>query len=443
MNRSVSRKIAAVLSLGLVAAGLTMTNAAVAADATPPAGVPTVAYSRVADPILETTPSLAIGSYDYAAAGNLVTLAADTPRNLTALSVVLANWTCQEGYGDAPAGCITTDPSATYDVDVTMSVYAVDRSGETPAVGDLITALTESVVIPFRPTQSTVTDPADPQYCADAGKYFDVDENRCRYDEKHLVTFDGFAGVVLPDEIIVSVGYATPWPSPEATLNIGMDNLADAALVGTDADTIGWPKVGPVEYWGEYNRVQMAVTTATSFTDVAVDHAFYDQIEWLASEGIASGYVDGTFRPAAPVSRQAAAAFLSRWLPTPALAACTEAAFTDVPADHAFCAQITWMSDAGLTSGYGDGTFRPAATVTRQAGAAFIARAVGGELPVCTVAPFTDVPVDHAFCEEIQWMKAEGLSVGYPDGTFGATLPMTRQAMAAWIYAAPAIPVVE
>lgn len=50
-----------------------------------------------------------------------------------------------------------------------------------------------------------------------------------------------------------------------------------------------------------------------TFKDVPPSHPFYDEIEWGAAHGIIEGYPDGTFRPANPVTRQAQAAFLSRY----------------------------------------------------------------------------------------------------------------------------------
>ena len=50
-----------------------------------------------------------------------------------------------------------------------------------------------------------------------------------------------------------------------------------------------------------------------SFEDVPVAHPFFDEIEWLASEDIAGGFLDGTYRPGADVTRQAMAAFLHDW----------------------------------------------------------------------------------------------------------------------------------
>jgi hypothetical protein len=49
-------------------------------------------------------------------------------------------------------------------------------------------------------------------------------------------------------------------------------------------------------------------------------------------------------------------------------------AFSDVPSDHDFWPEINAMSNRGVINGYDDGTFRPTAPVTRQAMAAFLWR---------------------------------------------------------------------
>lgn len=48
--------------------------------------------------------------------------------------------------------------------------------------------------------------------------------------------------------------------------------------------------------------------------------------------------------------------------------------FSDVPGDHPFRDDITWMDEQGISTGYPDGTFRPGDVVTRQAMAAFMRR---------------------------------------------------------------------
>gem|GEM_PF-1361572 len=54
------------------------------------------------------------------------------------------------------------------------------------------------------------------------------------------------------------------------------------------------------------------------FADVPVAHPFCGQIDWMAGEGIAGGYADGTFKPSAVITRQAMAAFLQRFVHRPA-----------------------------------------------------------------------------------------------------------------------------
>lgn len=173
-----------------------------------------------------------------------------------------------------------------------------------------------------------------------------------------------------------------------------------------------------------------------TFPDVPLDHRFSEEIEWLVAEGIAGGYDDGLFRPTAPVSRQAMAAFLHRLdAATPrAEEACTEAPFDDVPADHRFCAEITWLVEQGIAEGYGDGTFRPTAPVSRQAAAAFLLRWAGSLAPACAEAPFPDVPAGHRFCRPIDWLVDRGIAEGYPDGEFKPTAPVSRQAAAAFLH---------
>jgi hypothetical protein len=173
------------------------------------------------------------------------------------------------------------------------------------------------------------------------------------------------------------------------------------------------------------------------FTDLDEGHPFWDDIAWLLAEGIAEGYDDGTFRPGGPVSRQALAAFLFRAAGSPDTpGACVAPPFPDVPANHAFCEEIAWLATSGLVEGYGDGTFRPDAPVSRQAAAAVLFREAGSptEAGACDVPPFEDVATTHRFCREVHWLAATGATEGYADGTFRPTAPVTRQAMAAFLH---------
>jgi len=137
------------------------------------------------------------------------------------------------------------------------------------------------------------------------------------------------------------------------------------------------------------------------------------------------------------VSRQAMAAFLYRFAGAPngGSPTCGTAPFSDVPKDAPFCGEITWLVNNGVADGYPDGTFKPAAPVTRQAMAAFLRRmGVEGNLPACSVAPFTDVPKTNAFCPDITWLVDNEIANGYPDNTFKPATAVSRQAMAAFLH---------
>jgi hypothetical protein len=110
--------------------------------------------------------------------------------------------------------------------------------------------------------------------------------------------------------------------------------------------------------------------------------------------------------------------------------------FTDVASSSTFCDEIRWLVYEGISEGYDDATFRPGDVVSRQAMAAFLYRFAGapdGEDPTCSSAEFSDVPVSHAFCGEIAWLVDQGITTGFPDDSFRPSLSVSRQTMAAFL----------
>lgn len=110
------------------------------------------------------------------------------------------------------------------------------------------------------------------------------------------------------------------------------------------------------------------------FTDVSTSHKFFREISWLSATGVTTGYANGRFVPAGSVERQAMAAFLYRAAGRPSFKTPTRASFSDVPRGHKFFREVEWLASTGITTGYADGTFRPKAPVERQAMAAFLQR---------------------------------------------------------------------
>jgi hypothetical protein len=175
------------------------------------------------------------------------------------------------------------------------------------------------------------------------------------------------------------------------------------------------------------------------FTDVSPSSSFYSDIMWLGENGITTGYPDGTFRPGVSVSRQAMAAYLYRYdhHGSDAGPCSGDAPYPDVSRTSPFCADIAWLKAAGITNGYTDGDFHPGKDVSRQAMAAYLYRYVhgGSDLGACSGdAPYPDVSPSSPFCADIAWLKAAGITNGYPDGTFRPGVSVSRQAMAAYLH---------
>ena len=119
---------------------------------------------------------------------------------------------------------------------------------------------------------------------------------------------------------------------------------------------------------------QFTAPSTPSFSDVPTTHPFYKEIEWMKARSITTGWSDGTFRPNAPVNRDAMAAFFYRYAGSPHVDLPVTSPFKDVPADSQFYREITWLASTGISTGWSDGTYRPVTPIARDAMAAFIYR---------------------------------------------------------------------
>ncbi|MCC5951448.1 MAG: S-layer homology domain-containing protein [Acidimicrobiia bacterium] len=169
---------------------------------------------------------------------------------------------------------------------------------------------------------------------------------------------------------------------------------------------------------------------APDFSDVPLDHPAHAAIECMAAAGVTAGYPDGTFRPDVPVSRQAMVAFLWHINGSPS-ASNVHPGFSDVDRNHRFASAVAWAEASGTASGYADGTFRPTIPVSRQAAAAFTQRASGVAVPdVGDRSLPVDVARSNPFVASILWTLDWGYFDVDDDGRFDPTGPATRAAVA-------------
>ena len=167
------------------------------------------------------------------------------------------------------------------------------------------------------------------------------------------------------------------------------------------------------------------------FSDVPFDHRANKHIESLAQKGIINGYSDGTFRPNANITRAQAAIMIVRAVGLEYRG--KTSSFTDVPSSHSAYEFISAAYDAGILSGYSDGTYRPNANITRAQIAIMVTRAFNLSHSGKEVS-FTDVPDGYAPKRFIETLASHGVINGYSDGTFRPNNQTTRAQFSIMIY---------
>ncbi|WP_035779902.1 S-layer homology domain-containing protein, partial [Arthrobacter sp. H14] len=105
------------------------------------------------------------------------------------------------------------------------------------------------------------------------------------------------------------------------------------------------------------------------------------------------------------------------------------------PTNGKFYKEITWLEEAGITTGYDDDTFRPHEPINRDAMAAFLYRMAGEPAynPPST-SPFEDYPTNGKFYKEIAWLEEMNITTGWPDGTYRPLEPINRDAMVTFLW---------
>ena len=103
-------------------------------------------------------------------------------------------------------------------------------------------------------------------------------------------------------------------------------------------------------------------TQKNDYSDVNRGDWFNNAVSTLSNAGIITGYPDGTFRPNAPITRAEFAAIAARFSD---VAYSGKNTFSDVPDTHWAARCITLAEHLGWVAGYPDGTFRPNKAITR------------------------------------------------------------------------------
>lgn len=169
------------------------------------------------------------------------------------------------------------------------------------------------------------------------------------------------------------------------------------------------------------------------FTDVT-NHWAYSAIKRVYTRGWMVGMDEKTFAPDQQLSRAMLAVILYAMAGEPAVTG--ESPFTDVPAGCWYTDAIVWAAQNGIVCGFGDGTFRPNAAVTRAQAAVMLygyAAFTGADVTArADLSAYSDAGQIPAWAmDAMQWANARRLIVGRDSSHLAPNSGATRAEMAA------------
>ena len=169
------------------------------------------------------------------------------------------------------------------------------------------------------------------------------------------------------------------------------------------------------------------------FTDVT-NHWAYSAIKRVYTRGLMVGMDEKTFAPDQQLSRAMLAVILYAMAGEPAVTG--EGPFTDVPAGCWYTDAIVWAAQNGIVSGFGDGTFRPNAAITRAQAAVMLygyAAFTGADVTArADLSAYSDAGQIPAWAmDAMQWANARRLIVGRDSSHLAPNGGATRAEMAA------------
>ncbi len=168
----------------------------------------------------------------------------------------------------------------------------------------------------------------------------------------------------------------------------------------------------------------MAASPVTAFadTDITGHWAEITLTKWV-DLGLLTGFPDGTVKPDNSVTR---AEFVKMIQNAMGLTAKGGANFTDVSTSDWYYDAIATAVSNGVASGFPDGSFLPKATVTRAQAAMFGANLIG-VTSGGSVANYTDAgSIPEWAVDAIATMTAKGYMEGLPNGSFNPNGNLTR-----------------
>lgn len=163
----------------------------------------------------------------------------------------------------------------------------------------------------------------------------------------------------------------------------------------------------------------------SGYTDLDMEAWYHDGIHYCLDEGLMDGVGMGLFAPNATTSRAMIVTILWRLRGSPEAEAAEM--FTDVAPGDWYADAIAWAASEGVAEGYEDGSFRPNDAITREQLAAMLWRYAGSPGSDGALSAFVDWADTSSWAQQaLSWAVARGLITGVDSDSLSPKGQATR-----------------
>lgn len=249
--------------------------------------------------------------------------------------------------------------------------------------------------VPLDPPVLTFKFELSPQYYIDGDSDFSI-LLRDQYGNE----FEGFLGEAL----VSSANGLTSSPAiirsmdfdKDGRLNLNFSKMKE----GRDKLKIEY---NGTTYYSDWFDI-LSTDDGTSFSDVPKDNEYFEAITYLAGEGVVAGYPDGTFKPNNTVSRVEALKFILEGIKETVSSG--DIPFSDVSKSEWYSDYLYTAYSEGVVSGYPDGTFKPSNKVNKAEFYKILFNSMKIDINFkIESAPFEDVEVGDWFAPYLAYAK--------------------------------------
>ena len=167
----------------------------------------------------------------------------------------------------------------------------------------------------------------------------------------------------------------------------------------------------------------------TPFEDVPTGEWYYDAVTYVWDQGLMQGISDTEFGPALPANRAMVVTLLYRLDGAELFP--EESSFADVEPGSWYHGPVEWALENGITTGVSETEFAPGRNVIREQFVTFLHRYAGAPEPTALPEHFADWDSVSGYAQNaLAWAVEAGLVTGYADGTVKPLRELNRAELA-------------